>query len=174
MFYARRFHTISANQLFLVQPVAFWKSAWFILCSKIESEEINIKNILDIFGKLNSDKRYTAGEDTGNEYIIELAKNLEVKRKQSSNKAENKSEEKHINGILQVLTKLNKESSSGGTEYLLEFSNVGVQTGKGNLAKMNTINNKKLELNKKQDLNRKPELNKKPYLNKNPELNKKQ
>ena len=123
---------------------------------------------------MNSDKRYTAGEDTGHEYIIELSKNLEVKRKQSSTKAEHKSEEKHINGILQVLTKLNKESSSGGTEYLLEFSNVGVQTGKGNLAKKNTIENKKPEHNKKQYLNRKTELNKKPYLNKNPELKKEQ
>ena len=115
MFYAIWLNTTSTTQLFVVQPVAFWNSVWFIFCSKIDSEEIHIKNILDIFGKLNSDKRYTAGEDTGNEYIIELAKNLEVKRKQSSNKAENKSEEKHLNGILQVLTKLNKESSSGGT-----------------------------------------------------------
>ena len=37
-----------------------------------------MKNILDIFEKLNSDKRYTAGADTGNKYIIELSKNHEV------------------------------------------------------------------------------------------------
>ena len=125
---------------------------------------------------MNSDKRYTAGEDTGNEYIIELSKNNEVKRKQSSNKVGNKSEAKYINGILQVLTKLNKESngSSEGTEYLLEISNDGVWTGKENLAKKNTRKTKKPELNKKQDLNRKQELNKNPDLNKKPELNKKQ
>ena len=117
------------------------------------------KNILYIFGNLNSDKRYTAGEDTGNEYIIELSKNNEVKRKQSSTKVGNKSEAKHINGILQVLTKLNNESngSSEGTEYLLEISNDGVWTGKGNLAKKNTGKTEKPDLNKKPELNKKQE-----------------